>query len=189
MDELLIISKQNEIDVTSFLEKEEIVLPGRMLRKMKERSFYSELKLYQALQELMAEYTSQFLFPHHYVAFYPQVSERNASSRMTCQLSGAPIRRGESYYCYWPFIEDLNSGKVYTTSKKIKSSLGYQDYFPSTLAEYEDWYYKLKNAYYMDSDVIDFYSLSVECGDTALDLVELKKKKYRKENNTSKTTQ
>ena len=43
--------------------------------------------------------------------------------------------------------------------------------FPQNLATYETWYYKVKNAYYNPSsdDIIDFYSLSVECGDTCLE--------------------
>ena len=174
---MFITGTSKKIDVLAFLEKEEIVLPKRMMNQISKRTFYSKLHLYQSLQEMMNEYTSEFLFPGHYIAFYPQVMERKASSNITCQLSGAPIRKGKSYYCYWPFLEDLNNGRVYTTSKKIKTSPGYQDYFPATLAEYEDWYYRLKNAYYIDSDVIDFYNLSVECGETALDLVELKKKR------------
>lgn len=167
------------ININEFLQKENIVLPLRMINRLKEKQYDSELKLYRAIETIALEYTSQLLFPHSYVAFYPQVVQYKASFRMTCQLSGAPIQKGESYYCYWPFIQNLSNSKVYTISKKIKSSLGYIDYFPQTLSEYEDWYYKLKNAYYSHSDVIDFYNMSVECGENALDLIELHKQKRK----------
>lgn len=32
--------------------------------------------------------------------------------------------------------------------KKNSSSMGYQDYFPQDITSYEEWYYKLKNAYF-----------------------------------------
>lgn len=167
--------ENKEIDVISFLEINEITLPKRLINKILDKQFYSELNLCKYIEELVLEHTSNFLFPNHYIAFYPQVEEFKASKDTICNLSGAVIRKGETYYCYHPLIEDLSDNKVYTISKKVKASLGYQDNFPMTLAEYEEWYYKLKNAYYNESDEIDFYLLSVECGDAAFEVVELKK--------------
>lgn len=167
--------KNNEIDILSFLEINEITLPKRLINKILDKKFYSELNLYKYIEELILEYTSNFLFPNHYIAFYPQVKEFKASKDTICNLSGAVIKKGEIYYCYHPLIEDLDDNKIYTISKNIKASLGYQDKFPMTLAEYEEWYYKLKNAYYNESDEIDFYLLSIECGNTAFEVVELKK--------------
>lgn len=167
--------ENNEIDVISFLENNEITLPKRLVNRILDKKFYNELKLYKYIEELILEHTSNFLFPNHYIAFYPQVKEFKASKDTICNLSGAVIKKGEMYYCYHPLIEDLSDNKVYTISKKVKASLGYQDKFPTTLAHYEEWYYKLKNAYYNESDEIDFYLLSVECGDTAFEVIELKK--------------
>lgn len=164
-----------EIDVLLFLRANQIDLPKRLINKLLNQKFYDELTLYKEIEKIILEHTSQFLFPNHYIAFYPQVKEFKAKSDVTCNLSGAIIKKNEFYYCYHPLIEDLNTNKVYTISKNIKASLGYQDKFPLTLAHYEEWYYKLKNAYYHEDDEIDFYFLSVEAGDTAFEVVELKK--------------
>lgn len=167
--------EEREIDVISFLEINEITLPRRLVNRILDKKFYNELKLYKYIEKLILEHTSNFLFPNHYIAFYPQVEEHKASKDTICNLSGSVIKKGEKYYCYHPLIENLDNNKIYTISKKVKASLGYQDKFPMTLSHYEEWYYKLKNAYYNQTDEIDFYLLSIECGDTAFEVMELKK--------------
>lgn len=90
--------------------------------------------------------------------------------------------KGSIYYTYYPFIEDLLTGRVYTIKKKINAELGFIDLFPQDLFTYEDWYYKVKNAYYQNDDsIIDFYYLSCELGESCLEPYLLgKSKKKRK---------
>lgn len=144
-------------------------LPVRFVNKLRNYSFYSEEEFLKKVDELYFEYSSHFLFPNRLMAFYPQVIERVASKELTCNLSGARIKVGSFYYTYHPFIEDIKSGRVYTIRKKINAELGFIDYFPQNLHSYEEWYYKLKNSYYQNGDIIDFYFLSRECGENCLD--------------------
>jgi hypothetical protein len=115
--------------------------------------------------------------------FYPQVIERHAKSEITCNLSGARIKKGSIYYTYHPFIEDLESSRVYTIKKNINAELSFMDFFPQDLFTYEDWYYKIKNAYYLkENNIIDFYYLSSRCGESCLEpyLLNISKKKRKK---------
>ncbi len=66
--------------------------------------------------------------------------------------------------------------------KRIIAEASYQDCLPQDIATYEEWYYKVKNAYYNTSsdDIIDFYLLSCECGDSCLELYQLGQSKKRK---------
>lgn len=168
------------IDISSLLK--EIDLPVRLVNLLKEKKFYSVENFYNTVDKLTLAHTSQFLFPNRLVSFYPQVRERHASCDLVCNLSGAKIKQGSLYYTYHPFIEDLKSGKVYTIKKKIKAELAYIDCFPQDLITYEEWYYKVKNAYYTkdDNSIVDFYSLSVECGEDCLEPYLLGKSKLRK---------
>ena len=149
----------------------EIDLPVRFINILRSEKFYNETSFYERVQELYAEYSSSFLFPNRLMAFYPQLKERTSTKEITCNLSGAKIKSGTVYYTYYPFIEDVNNGRVYTVSKRINATLDYVDYFPKTLIEYEDWYYRLKNSYFNcdDSGPIDYYFLSVECGEDCLE--------------------
>lgn len=161
----------------------DVDLPIRLINILKGNVFYSEESFFKTVDKLVLEHTSHYLFPNKLVSFYPQVREYHASSDVTCNLSGARIKKGSIYYTYHPFIEELESGKVYTIRKNIKAELGFIDYFPQDLATYEEWYYKIKNAYYVNNDSkIDFYSLSVECGMDCLEpyLLGLSKNKRKK---------
>lgn len=66
--------------------------------------------------------------------------------------------------------------------KRIITEASYQDCLPKDIATYEEWYYKVKNAYYNvnSDDIIDFYLLSCECGDSCLELYQLGQSKKRK---------
>ena len=95
--------------------------------------------------------------------------------------SGAQLKPGSCYYSYHPFIEDLQSGIVYTIKKKIKTSLEYLDEFPQDLVTYEEWYYRLKNSYYVtQNNNIDFYHLSIQCGENCLEPYALGLSKKRR---------
>lgn len=159
----------------------EVNLPVRLMNILVQKDFYSEEDFYKEVDKLTLEHTSYYLFPNRLISFYPQVIERCAKREITCNLSGARIKEGSFYYTYHPFMEDLKSGRVYTISKKIHAELSYIDYFPQNLFTYEEWYYKLKNAYYEHDDIIDFYFLSRECGENCLDpyLLNISKKKRK----------
>lgn len=157
-------------------------LPVRFVNKLKNETFYSEESFLEELDRLYLEHQSSFLFPNQLIAFYPQLIEKVASRDITCNLSGAKIKAGSFYCTYHPFMEDIKNGRVYTIQKKINAELGFIDCFPQNLVTYEEWYYKLKNAYYRTDDTIDFYFLSRECGENCLEpyLLGISKKKRKK---------
>ena len=166
------------IDISKLLA--EVDLPVRIKNILISDKFYNEESFFKAVDKLVLEHTSNYLFPNSLISFYPQVREYNASRDLVCNLSGARIKKGSLYYTYHPLIEDLSTGKVYTIKKQIKAELGYIDYFPQNLATYEDWYYKIKNAYYVNDEKIDFYGLSSECGENCLEPYLLSSGKKRK---------
>ncbi len=171
---------EKSIDISDLLA--EIEIPTRLINILKGMTFYSQDAFFQIADTLALEHTSHYLFPNRFISFYPQVVERHATHSLTCNLSGAKIKKGSLYYTYHPFMEDLQSGRVYTISKKIVAEASFVDLFPQDLFTYEEWYYKIKTAYYQNEDVIDFYFLSRECGESCLDpyLLGLSKKKRKK---------
>lgn len=163
------IFNDEPINIENLLKEED--LPIRFVNILRNERFYSVDSYFKRVQELYLQYTSSFLFPNRLMAFYPQLKENNATRELTCNLSGAKIKKGSVYYTYYPFIEDIKNGRVYTVSKRINATLDYVDYFPKSLIEYEEWYYKIKNSYFNcdDSGPIDYYFLSVECGEDCLE--------------------
>lgn len=156
--------------------------PTRIVSILKSRNYKNVYELYEFYEKTLCNYTSNYLFPNELVAFYPQIIERKSLKNIVCALSGQIIEKG-SYYCtYHPFIEILSSKKVYTIKKKIKTSLEYIDYFPIDLYTYEQWYYKLKNAYFETNieNSIDFYHLSISCGEHCLEPYALRLSKTKK---------
>lgn len=167
----------NPLDINKLLE--ELELPVRIVNILKDMKFYSEESFYKYVEKLLLEYTSKYLFPNKLVSFYPQIRERKASKELICHLSGSIIKKGSVYYTYHPFIEELESGRVYTIKKDINAELGFVDCFPQDLFTYEEWYYKVKNAYFNEDDKIDFYALSCHCGDNCLQPYLLGKSKKK----------
>lgn len=159
----------------------EIDLPIRLQNILKANHFYSEKQFYQKVEQLIQEHTSNYLFHNQLVSFYPQFRERKASSNLLCNITGAVIKKGSYYFTYHRFIENLETGRVYTINKKICAELAYIDYFPQDLFTYEGWYYHLKNAYYENFDgIIDFYFLSRSCSEDCLDLYPLGNSKNKR---------
>lgn len=168
------------IDISNLLK--EFDLPVRVINYLKKETFYSEKTFYDTVNKFILEHTSNYLLPNHMVIFYPQILERKASCDLTCNLSGVKIKKNSNYYVYYPFIESLRNGRCYTLKKRIIAEASYQDCLPQDIATYEEWYYKVRNAYYNTSsdDIIDFYLLSCECGDSCLELYQLGQSKKRK---------
>jgi len=161
--------QSQSFDISGLLK--ELDLPIRIKNILAANSFSSERDFYETVDRLVLEHTSNYLLPNRLVSFYPQVREYRASRELICNLSGARIKKGSLYYTYHPFIEDLKTGRVYTIKKSIRAELGFIDLFPQDLFTYEEWYYRVKNAYYSNSDSqVDFYNLSSECGDDCLEL-------------------
>lgn len=168
----------NDIDhrLIEILNDLQITLPNAVMKQLYTLQTTGKNidEIYNYMTNIIEEYKSYYLFPNNYIAFYPIVKERIAYKEYLCHLSDAPIKLGENFYTYHPFIKNLSTKKAYTTRNDICASLGYQDLFPRTIQQYEEWYSQIKDSYYQQNSDIDFYRLSVNCGDDALALMELK---------------
>ncbi len=177
--DLFLESKKEKIDIQKYIKNLE--LPSRILHILEEKDYATEDHFLESLNRTTLEYTSHYLFPNKWIAFYPQMIKRHATHDTVCNISGAIIKKGSLYYTYHPFMEDLENGKVYTIKKKISVEYAFIDYFPKDLFTYEEWYYRIKNAYYEENDsIIDFYNLSISCGENCLEPYALGPSKKRK---------
>lgn len=158
-------------------DRSDINIPIRLKNIIKQKEFKSELQFYNYLEELINKYTSIYLFPNNYVAFYPYLISHKASSTITCDISNAKINIGSNYISYRPLIENLTTNTTYTINKTIKAEPYYYDYFPQTLCDFEIWYQKLINFEYCNDDIIDFYNISINCGDNCLSLRKFNKRR------------
>lgn len=185
MEDLDIFTKTNLVNGSEYLKKVDFEIPIRIKNIIKNEQFLSEKNFYERLESLIYAHTSFYLFPNNLCYFYPKTLEHKASKELTCHLSGAIIKPGEEYYCYRPLLENLETKKVYTITNTVISSLGYQDLFPQTLFEFEDWCQKLNENYYNKNSKIDFYEFSIIAGSNALYLKELNRntiKRKQREN-------
>ncbi len=175
----LLKEKTTKIDIQKYVK--DLKLPSRILHILEEKDYDTEDHFFENFNRTVLEYTSHYLFPNRWIAFYPQVVEHHAICDTLCNISGAIIKKGSFYCTYHPFMEDLVSGRVYTIKKKINAEYSFMDYFPKDLVTYEEWYYRIKNAYYEENDsIIDFYNLSISCGEHCLEPYALGPSKKRK---------
>jgi hypothetical protein len=175
----------NENDIKIAIDNilQEEMLPIRIINILKSKQYKNIEEFYQFYEELLIKYTSYYLFPNHFIEFYPQITKRKAKNNLTCDLSGQRIFKGSEYYTYHPFMEDLFSGDVYIIKKEIKVSCDYVNVLPRELLTYELWYCALKDSFDNNLvDNIDLYNLSVQRGDNCLYPYALGRSKKRKNN-------
>lgn len=161
-------------------------LPTRIVNILKEKQFKNEIEFYRFYEELLMKYTSAYLLQGQWIDFYPIIKERIAKNDFSCHLSGTKIKSGGTYIAYHPFVEDLENKRVYATKREIKSTPDFLDVLPTDILSYEDWYCRLQNSYsYEISNVggVDFYNLSIECGEHCLDLYPLNLSRTKKKRN------
>ena len=70
----------------------------------------------------------------------------------------------------------MSTGKKYVLQKTIKTEIGYREYLPTTLKEFEQFIYNLDNAYIQDRNTcLDYYSINSNLGNWSL--LELKERR------------
>lgn len=152
-------------------------LPTKIVNILKENHFKNEAEFYRFYEKLLIKYTNSYLIKGQFIEFYPIIQERIARSDFSCYLSGTKINCGNTYIAYHPFVEDLDNRRVYVIKKEIKALPDFLDVLPKNMVTYEDWHSRLKNCYQneiINGGGVDFYNLSVECGENCLDLYPLK---------------
>lgn len=110
----------NEKYIIDFLKRSNIILPSRMINDITKLSKHTsnEEEIYNNVCAVILKYTSNYLFPHNYISFYSVIKEKPSTKNLMCHLSNAPIKKGDAYYEFHPFIENLTNGRIFTTSKK-----------------------------------------------------------------------
>lgn len=121
--------------------------------------------------------TSTWYFPGDLCCFYPKVMEYKSKSTQVCDISGALIQAGSLYYTYRPFLENLTRKRKFVLKRTIKAEIGYYDFFPKSLIEFENLACNLASGSCQGE--YDYYDLSKRIGET-LPLKELKKRKGAK---------
>ena len=180
---LLSLNEINRISDKS-LKKQLLTLYNEEIKKITNdpigRLFISEDKSIEQIYFEIERYTyslrSEYLFYNDIVRFYPFIKETVASKNITCHFCGSVISKGSLYLSYRPFLQNMSTGKKYVLQKTIKTEIGYREYLPTTLKEFEQFIYNLDNAYIQDRNTcLDYYSINSNLGNWSL--LELKERR------------
>ena len=120
------------------------------------------------------EHTSEYFLDGHIIFLYPKIRELIASKDYLCEFGGFRIYKGNMYYRCKLFIEDYTDNSVYVT-KDLTISEDYIDYFPTSVQELNDFFYRIDSAYNRDDE--DYYNISCNLSNTRFGLKLLKKKR------------
>ena len=130
--------------------------------------------LYEEFNNISLMYESDYCFPGHIVILYPNIRVRKALKEHLCSFSGAKIYKGEEYISYQLFIEDLTEHALYTLARPIAAEIGYEEYFPKSIKELDDFIYKIQHAYELNLD--DYYNFATNIRSDNLGIKLIKKK-------------
>lgn len=129
----------------------------------------------KASYEFELRHRSEILFPNELVEVYPRTREGRAKREITCDFSGARIKKGSLYVSYRPMVWSITNGDTYVLSRTIKVETGYAYDLPTTIAELESLNVKMLS--HADSDDgIDYDHLYWQMGGE-LDFQKLKRRK------------
>jgi len=106
---------------------------------------------YYNLERLYNENISEYLFPNDRVLYYPIVKEYKAQKNHICAISGAIITPGSYYEQFKAFLYDTNTNTSYV-SKKIRYQIGADFIVPTSLHEFENFYYFLEHSYELNRE-------------------------------------
>ncbi len=145
-------------------------------RLLKEESPANSCEFYEMIQQFYLDHTSTYYFPGDLCVFYPKIVEYKAKTIRLCDISGARIMPGSFYYCYRPFLENISSGRKYVLERTIHAEIGYYDFFPGTLFEFEQLAFSLANSEMVENSDYNYADLAKNMGET-LRLQELHSKR------------
>lgn len=124
--------------------------------------------------DLELSHKSEYILEGHIIFIYPKIKELIANKEHLCELGGFRIYKGETYYRCKLFIEDYTDNSIYST-REVSVSEDYLDYFPKTVHELNDFFFRVDNAYNVDDE--DYYNIACNMGDTRFGLKLIKKKR------------
>ncbi len=91
----------------------------------------------RARVEFEMKHRSEILFPNELVEVYPRIREGHAKREITCDFSGARIKKGSLYVRYRPLVWSISKGDAYVLSRTIKVEFGYEYDLPNNIVELE----------------------------------------------------
>ncbi len=118
------------------------------------------------IQDQLLLHTSLSFFPNDVVLLYPSFPRvLKARTSTLCQISGSIIMKNSEYLYYRPILDNLSNGQTYVLTNSIKAELGYSDFFPSTIFEFEQLNDKLNNSYEVEDESYNYYDISQRIGE------------------------
>lgn len=107
--------------------------------------------------DVLQKHESHYYFDGHIITLYPSIKILKANRNHLSCFSGSIIRKNSYYTRYHLFIEDFTDNSFYA-SDTLKAEVDYESYFPTTVASFDDFMYKLRNCYELGLD--EFYNIS-----------------------------
>lgn len=136
--------------------------------------YYPEsiMSLARMIEEEEYKNTSNYFKEGHVLRIWPSIKVVKARKYHLCTFSGAIISPGSEHLVYKLFIKDYTDKSKYCLAKPLRAEIGYEDKFPTTLMELDDFEYKLSHAYELGLE--DFYNISTNLKTDHLPIKKLK---------------
>ncbi len=119
------------------------------------------------------ENVSDYVFPGEKVIYYSNIHLVKAAKEFLCAVSGERFKKGNECLIFKPFLYLPNKNICYATNR-IKAYYYYEDFFPRTLKEFDDFCYKIDHSYELNLE--EYYNLSSNIGG-GISIKKLSKKK------------
>lgn len=163
-----IIEIDNKVLRNTLLQKYEQEKQILLNTYPKYQDFFDETKSlefnYSLFNQMKLELTSEYLFPGDLINYYPIIQTGTASKDYLCAITGSIIKNKSSYEQFKAFLYNLNKKTSYV-SKTIRYEIGSFNP-PNTLHEFENFIYKVTNAYQYNFE--EYYNISTNIGDNFL---------------------
>lgn len=133
------------------------VIPAQIYRPNRKLSDMLELSLLQE-EDLVSDY----VFSGEKVNYYPNIKRVISHIDYTCPVSGVKCIKGVETIIFKPFFFLPDRKASYVLEKAIRAHYYYEDFFPRSIKEYDDFVYKVEHAYELGLE--DYYNFSCNLG-------------------------
>lgn len=133
-----------------------------------------------SIEDLCCNYTntmyrheSHYYFDGHIIMLYPSIKILKANKNHLCCFSGSVINKDSYYVNYHLLIEDFTEQCLYS-SKVLNSQIKYKSFFPTTVADLDEFMYKIINCYKLGLQEFYYFSSNIENDNLGLKLIRKK---------------
>lgn len=148
---------------------------NKILGEVSDKVFSYNKKLGQMIietQELIENEKSTYAFPGEYVKYYSNLKYGKVVKPFLCPVSSEIVSKGKEEVLWAPVFWLPNKNEFYCLSKKIRALSYYDDFFPTDISSFDEFYFKVNNAYELGFE--DYYDFATNIGGS-LNLRKLKK--------------